>query len=311
MSPGNNYSVFDRVSVVVLCYNRADEVSINIPPRIQDVKDYGMELIVVDNHSNDGTRELLEKYYDEDQCFTLVMNDSNLGVGAGRNSGWEKCTREIVITIDEDTRITSEQLCKLAEELLQSNRIGILTPVMYDLKTNRLISTILEAPFLVTNFLGACYAVRMEVIRDAGYHDPNCDFGGEELDLSIRARNAGWEVVQLASMRVAHNGRQREANDVVPIMRRLPWTRNHARVIWRHFPYHHALSWSLIILAQQLKYCLRNFRWLEVPKIVVAWSSGVKEGIQLHSRVRNSVTKFYKDRLGVLYYIRRLMVSKQ
>jgi glycosyltransferase involved in cell wall biosynthesis len=71
---------------------------------------YGLEIVVVDNASTDGTRECLERPFDDRGGFTMVANEENLGVGAGRNSGRERTTRDFVVILDEDTRITSDQL---------------------------------------------------------------------------------------------------------------------------------------------------------------------------------------------------------
>jgi glycosyltransferase involved in cell wall biosynthesis len=95
------------VSVVILCHDRLDEVLLNVSPRIADVEQHGLELVVVDNASSDSTREHLECLAAERPVFTLVLNERNLGVGAGRNSGWERTTRPLVVTLDEDTRIAT------------------------------------------------------------------------------------------------------------------------------------------------------------------------------------------------------------
>jgi GT2 family glycosyltransferase len=286
------------VSVVIVCFNRVDEVTLNISPRLGDVCEYGLELIVVDNFSVDGSREYLEDLHRDHPVFSLVLNSENLGVGGGRNSGWDRATREIVITLDEDTRITTEQLCCLADALRSAPGAGIVTPIMYDAITNRLLVRVLKPPRRVTNFLGACYAIRREVIELVGNHDPRCNFGGEELDLSIRVRNAGWDVLQVTDLRVAHNGRQREAGGVVPLSRRAPWTQNHARVVWKWFPYYRAFPWSALMLAAQLRAALRRKAFAECPTLVKSWFVGVLEGISMHTVVQPYVTHFYARRLG-------------
>lgn len=295
------------VSVVMLCYNREDEVVVNVPKRIKDVHEHGLELVVVDNCSSDGTREAIEDIYKADPCFKLVLNDRNLGVGAGRNSGWHQATREIVVTLDEDTYITTDQLIELVSALRQAPHVGIVTPIMFHPVTQRLLVKVMPPPHQVTNFHGACYAIRREVIDEVGFHDDLCDFGGEELDLSIRVRNAGWDVVQVPNLRVAHNGRQRESGSVVPLARRIPWTRNHARVVWRWFPYPKAVTWSLLMLMGQLRGALRRGAVSEIPGLTRAWLAGAKEGINLHEPVNREVTDFYAERLGLKPALRRLI----
>jgi len=291
--------ILDDVSVVVLCHNRLEEVLLNIPPRIADVYAHRLELIVVDNASTDGTRDALRTLHNNDPCFDLVLNEKNLGVGAGRNSGWDRTRRPYIVILDEDTRITTEQLCALVDALRAAPKVGIVTPVMYHPLTGRRIGPVLSHPYKATNFLGACYATRRNAVTSPDAHDPDCDFGGEELDLSIRIRNAGFEVLQIPELRVAHNGIQRNENDLVPLLRRERWTRNHARVVWRSFPYFHAAVWSSILLAGQLRACLRRGAHAEVIALIKAWMEGVAQGIKMHQPVKPSVTKFYANRLGV------------
>lgn len=292
----------DDVSVVILCHNRLDEVQMNIPPRIADVEQHGLELVVVDNASADGTREHLERLVAKHPTFTLVINERNLGVGAGRNSGWERTTRPFVVTLDEDTRITTGQLVELTDELRARPDMGIMTPVLVHPENGRLQTPVLDTPRRATNFHGACYATRREVIDAVGMHDPDCDFGGEELDLSIRVRAAGWDVIQHPHLRVAHNSRRRDAP--VDLWRRERWTRNHARVMWRWFPYPQALVWSGINLSGQLRASLRRRAVRESLRIIRAWCAGAFEGIRAHRPVTRTTVAFYGERLGLMAQFR-------
>jgi GT2 family glycosyltransferase len=292
----------DDVSVVILCHDRLDEVLLNVPPRIDDAEQHGLELIVVDNASTDGTREHLERLFEDRGGFTLVLNERNLGVGAGRNSGWERTTRAFVVTLDEDTRITSEQLASLVDALRSRPDAGIVTPVVVHPEDGRLQTPVLAAPRRVTNFHGACYAIRREVIETVGMHDPDCDFGGEELDLSIRVRAAGWDVIQHPDLRIAHNSRRRSAP--VDLWRRERWTRNHSRVMWRWFPYPQALAYSALNLSGQLRASVRRRRLGELPRLTGAWIGGAIEGFRAHKPVPRETVSFYRERLGVSVLLR-------
>jgi GT2 family glycosyltransferase len=285
------------VSVVILCHDRLDEVKRNVPPRIADVDQHGLELIVVDNASTDGTREYLESLVADRPRFTLVLNENNLGVGAGRNRGWERSTRSFVVTLDDDTWVTTEQIVSLVIELQSRPDAGIVTPIVIHPEDGRLQQPVLDSPRRVTMFHGACYATRREVIDAVGMHDPGCDFGGEELDLSIRARAAGWDVLQHPDLRVAHNSLRRSAP--IALWRRERWTRNYARVMWRWFPYPQATVWSLLNLGGQFRAGLRRGNIGELPRLLAAWLSGAGEGIRAHQPADREIVRFYRDRLGV------------
>jgi GT2 family glycosyltransferase len=291
------------VSVVVLCHDRIDQVVRTVARRIADVRVLGLELIVVDNASSDGTREWLSQAHQDDPCFTLVLNDVNLGVGGGRNTGWIRASRAVVITHDEDAHITPAQLRVLADATSSLDCIGITTPVPVDPVTRSPQIAVLPPPHRPTNFHGSCYAVRREVIDSVGLHDEACDFGGEELDYSIRARAAGWDVRQLPTMVIDHAALRRAAP--VARWRRERWTLNHARVLWRHFPAARALPWSLLMLLAEVRAAVRRREAKQVPRLVAAWFAGAREGRTLHVGVPGEVTAFYAGRLGLIAAIRR------
>jgi GT2 family glycosyltransferase len=293
----------DDVSVVILCHDRLDEVLLNVPPRIDDVEQHGLELIVVDNASTDGTREHLERLFEDREGFTMVLNEWNLGVGAGRNSGWERTTRSFVVTLDEDTRITTEQLASLVDELRSRPDAGIVTPVVVHPEDGRLQTPVLDAPRRVTNFHGACYAIRREVLETVGMHDPKCDFGGEELDLSIRVRAAGWDVLQHPDLRVAHNSRRRSAP--ADLWRRERWIQNHSRVMWRWFPYRQALAWSVLHVGGHLRAAIRRRQFGAIVSFAASWLTGALQGTREHRPVGQETVAFYQSRLGPTATLRR------
>jgi GT2 family glycosyltransferase len=295
--PAAGMSLID-VSVVVLCHDRIDQVVRTVAMRIADVQAHGLELIVVDNASSDGTREWLAQAHRNDPCFTLVLNDTNLGVGGGRNTGWVNATRPVVITHDEDAHVTPAQLRVLADATSSPDRVGITTPVPVDPVTRSPQIVVLSPPHRPTNFHGSCYAVRREVIDAVGLHDEACDFGGEELDYSIRARAAGWDVRQLPQVVIEHAALRRTSP--VARWRRERWTLNHARVVWRHFPATRALPWSLLMLLAEMRAAVRRRDVMHVPRLVAAWFTGARQGRASHVRVPHEVTAFYAGRLGLM-----------
>jgi len=60
------------------------------------------QIIVVDDCSTDGTREVLQDEAARDQTITLVLHDRNRGKGASVRSGIEQVTGDIVIIQDAD-----------------------------------------------------------------------------------------------------------------------------------------------------------------------------------------------------------------
>ena len=88
-----------RVSVVVPAYERADVVGRAIDSALaQTVAD--IEVVVVDDGSSDGTRDVVEGY-DDDRVRSLA-HDTNRGVSAARNTGFDAATGDYVAFLDSD-----------------------------------------------------------------------------------------------------------------------------------------------------------------------------------------------------------------
>lgn len=299
---------FGDVSVVILCHDRIEEVRRAVLERLDDVRSHGLELVVVDNASQDGTPEWLQATQAEHGGFELVLNEQNLGVGAGRNSGWERTTRAFVVTLDEDVRISTTELATLVDAIRGEPAAGIVHPIPVQPATGRAQIDVLPAPHRATNFHGCAYVVRREVIDRVGMHDPQCDFGGEELDLSIRVRAAGWEVLQLPELRVEHNSVRRTAP--IARWRRLRWTQNHARVVWRWLPPRVALPASLIMLAGELRATVRAPGMRAPGPVLASWVRGVHQGVRTRQHVPRDVAAFYGNRLGLGGHLRRRALGR-
>jgi GT2 family glycosyltransferase len=291
------------VSVVVLCHNRYDRVVETVSKWISEVHAHGPELIVVDNASSDGTREWLEAAHRLDPCFHLVVNTTNLGVAGGRNSGWSRATRAYILTVDEDVKPSPEQIAALVHTMQPRNDLGIVHPIVIHSVTRQPLVPIVGFPHRATNFQGACYLVRRAVLETVGHHDPLCDFGGEELDLSIRVRAAGFDVLQVPTIEVEHPPILRPRP--VTQRRRVRWTQNHVRALWRHFPTRHALHWSLVMLASEARAAVRRGEAGDLVHLLSAWVCGVREGKSCYARVPDDVTAFYAGRLGLIATVRR------
>lgn len=89
-----------RISFVLPTYNRNEWVGETIQSlREQTVED--IEIVVVDDASNDGTNELLE-WAIQDPRIKVIYNEKNLGAGKSRNIGADAATAEIVAVCDSD-----------------------------------------------------------------------------------------------------------------------------------------------------------------------------------------------------------------
>jgi glycosyltransferase involved in cell wall biosynthesis len=104
------------LSVVMPVYNERETIE-EIIPRVLAVP-VRIELIVVDDGSKDGTRELLAKLQEKHQ-FRLILQPQNGGKGAALRRGFEEVTGDLVIIQDADLEYSPEEYPELIALICQ------------------------------------------------------------------------------------------------------------------------------------------------------------------------------------------------
>jgi glycosyltransferase involved in cell wall biosynthesis len=106
------------LSVVIPVFNERETVEAIID-RVQAAP-YKKEIIVVDDCSTDGTRELLDSLEKEGKKIdTLVRHDRNAGKGAALRSGFQKATGDLVIIQDADLEYNPAEYPRLVRPILE------------------------------------------------------------------------------------------------------------------------------------------------------------------------------------------------
>ena len=79
-----------KVSIVVCSYNRIKYIGICLDSILSQKRDFEIEIIVGDDGSTDGSRELLKEYQQKHpSILTLLFQDINLGLGGN----WASCVK--------------------------------------------------------------------------------------------------------------------------------------------------------------------------------------------------------------------------
>ncbi len=109
---------WDRVklSVVIPAYNEVRSVE-SLLSRVREVR-LNLEVIVVDDGSTDGTRDLLSRLRDEGVIDILVFQEVNKGKGAALRAGFERVTGHIIAVQDADLEYDPHELPSLMEPIL-------------------------------------------------------------------------------------------------------------------------------------------------------------------------------------------------
>ena len=290
-------SKLSAVSIVVLSHNRKDALEKNLVNLLQLVQQHGCELIVVDNASTDGSTDVIRRASAGRGGIQVLLNDRNLGVAGGRNAGWRMATRDFLLNIDDDTLVTGNDILKMLGVLQERIDIGIVSPRISHAGTGAMQLDLGDGEYQLTSFHGACHMVRRSLLQEIGFNDEACTFGGEELDLSIRARAAGYDVIYTPCVTALHDNHPRKGREGSD--RLVRWLYNFVRVHHKHFPLMSALPLSLRYLTTYLATGMRlRGPLFALPLLGSAWR-GMRDGRRHHQRVPDAAVAFYcaPDRL--------------
>ncbi|WP_035023212.1 glycosyltransferase family 2 protein [Aquamicrobium defluvii] len=290
MSPAPDLS---NISIVVLSFNRGNTLGRNLIALAQMVEETGCELIVVDNASTDGSPEMIADILSGKTNTHFILNNSNLGVAGGRNTGWREATRDFILNIDDDTFITAEAVSTMRASIQRSARFGIVSPRILHAATGKVQLSFDDPDYRLANFHGACHLIRRAVLDVVGLNDENCTFGGEELDLSIRARAAGFDIAYVGDATVLHDNLVSKAE--VGLERRKRWVYNFTRVFYKHFPLRAALPFSLRYLLSHVVSGVRAFGPGFGLTLTRAALHGCRDGRRQHKPVPPHVVRFYRN----------------
>jgi glycosyltransferase involved in cell wall biosynthesis len=197
------------LSVVMPAFNEAETIE-EIVRRVHAVP-VRTQLIVVDDGSSDGTRDILSRLQGE-LGFTLVFQPHNQGKGAALRRGFEEVRGDIVVIQDADLEYSPEEFPSLIELIAQGradvvygsrflgrHRVFLFTHYL----GNRLLTLITNVLYnTMLSDMETCYKVmRTEVLRSMALHS---DGFGIEPELTAKIFKRGYRVYELP---ITYDGR--------------------------------------------------------------------------------------------------------
>lgn len=112
---------YKKISVVIPCYNEKDTIEVLVDKVLKaDVFGLDKEIIIVDDGSKDGTRDILEKYKTK-KGFKIIFHKKNSGKGGALKTGFAKTTGDIVIIQDADLEYDPNEYSLLLKPFLENN----------------------------------------------------------------------------------------------------------------------------------------------------------------------------------------------
>jgi glycosyltransferase involved in cell wall biosynthesis len=198
------------LSVVIPCFNEQRTVGA-VVDRVVD-SPWVAEVIVVDDGSTDGTRELLEKI--EHPRVRVLLQPQNMGKGAALRRGFTEATAEYVVIQDADLEYDPDEFGLLLEPLEEDLADVVFGSRFLSARPHRVLYfwhsmgnkflTLLSNMFTDLNLtdMETCYkAFRRDVIQSITLEE---DRFGFEPEVTAKLARGGWRIYEVG---ISYSGR--------------------------------------------------------------------------------------------------------
>jgi len=212
----------DLISVVVTTYNGMEHIQ-DCFSSLERQTYPNLEIIAVDNASEDKTAETLHVHFPKVQVFALVKN---LHYAGAVNFGLMQARGEYVFVLNQDVELEPDCIARLHRKAATSPQAGALVPMMkfFHLRgfINGIGNHIRNQSWGSDNFIGcvdigqfegleevpsACFGavlLRRGAVRAVGYLDEKYTAFYEDIDWSFRCWLKGWTIVPAVKAVVYH-----------------------------------------------------------------------------------------------------------
>jgi len=195
------------------------------------LSDVNVNVILVDNGSEDGTIEFIENTYPD---LELIKTNTNLGFGQANNIGIKKALErgaDYVFLLNQDGYVEKDTIRKLVEFQLSHRSYGVLSPKQMngngsalDKKFNNIvlsksciINSFEEAGTTIYNVyfaMAAFWLVSAACLNKVGLFDPIFFHYGEDGDYLSRVRYHGLKIGVVMNSIGYHDRQERVVPDI-------------------------------------------------------------------------------------------------
>jgi len=254
------------VSVCIVNLNAKQHLAscLNLLP--ESLGSCSYEVIIVDNHSQDGSQEFIQQEY---PGFHLLINHRNEGYTQAINSAIRVSRGDYLAVLNPDSEPGPNSIFTLIEFLKMNENIGIVGPkvIASDGSFQRSCRRGVARPAAVFSYFlglakrypndqrftgyhlnhldeneinevsgvsGSCMVIRRKTLKDIGYFDEQFFAYQEDSDYCLRAKERGWKVYYNPHSIVKHRGGMGGANSV-PMKAIFEWHRSYYKYYFKHF----------------------------------------------------------------------------
>ena len=208
------------VSIIVVTYNTADMIVMCLDSLGLDA-DPSREVFVVDNASTDGGAEMVQNRY---PWVRQIVNKDNRGFAAANNQVLPLCRGRYLYYLNPDAKLTGPGLLEKCIRFMEAHpEVGLAGTRMINPDGTHQESISRRYPGQkftrsemdglkgdIACVLGASMIARTDLIRRIGGFDEEFMLYGEDQDLCLRIRRAGYEIGFIDDAVVLHYGGRSE-----------------------------------------------------------------------------------------------------
>jgi GT2 family glycosyltransferase len=245
------------VSVLIVNWNRQDYIKATL----EDLRSKwypGMEVVVVENGSTDGTPDMIAAEFPE---VRMIRLEQNVGQCKGLNIGLREARADVVISLDNDATLQDGSIEKIIAKFRQRPKMAVLHGRIIDFDHRGDVwwwgwYGFPEAEYGQREFPtpwniaeGLC-ALRRKAVLEVGGFPEEYFIMAAGRDLAILLIDAGYEIIYTPEVAFFHKaGAEREKTDRYRLHsdRRMYFKlRNELWTLWKYYPVHQAVAKSLM-----------------------------------------------------------------
>jgi len=220
-----------KVSVCILNFNTQKWLETFLPKIVASKYD-NLEIVLIDNASNDNSVAFVKQYY---PTIKTIVLPQNYGYAGGYNEGLKQVNAEIYVLLNSDVEVTENWILPVVEAMEKDKSIAAAQPVIkaysdknyfeyagasggfidslgypfcrgriFDVSENDLQQYPENIEVFWTS--GAAMFVRAAVFHEHEGFDADFFVHMEEIDLCWRFKNAGYKLICVTDSEVYHVG---------------------------------------------------------------------------------------------------------
>ena len=213
-----------EVSIIIVNYNTADLIGACLESLGPDAAP-SREVFVVDNASTDGSAEMVRNRYPR---VHLIVNPQNRGFAAANNQVLPLCRGRYLYYLNPDARLAGAGVLAECVRFMNAHpQVGLAGTKLLNPDGSLQESISLRYPGQkfaksemaglkgeIACVMGASMLARTDLIRRLGGFDEDFLLYGEDQDLCLRIRRAGYEIGYIENAAVIHHGGRSERQSI-------------------------------------------------------------------------------------------------